>query len=208
MKKRIICFAMALVCLALSLTSCTNRMVMDANGLTHKKTGITYTYVMDICYQPVEYAPEPYTTWKYNGIKVEYYAIKGLEVTEWLYCPVLGELLCSTGEELPDITGFEPEHALICIEEVNPYSIYKIEDKETIEKIIERYTDEATPSYSTILASSNYTIKFVSDKYPSFYYSMVLVADEDGVYIHDRMRDRYIDMGDLFDEYELYSIDE
>ena len=52
--------------------------------------------------------------------------------------------------------------------------------------------------------TSNYTLKFVSEKYPAFYYSVVLVADEDGVYVHDRMNGRYVDMGLLFDEYELY----
>ena len=56
--------------------------------------------------------------------------------------------------------------------------------------------------------SSNYTLKFVSEKYPEFYYSVVLAADEDGVYVHDRMNGRYIDMGLLFDEYGLYNSDD
>lgn len=202
--KRIICFVLAAICLMLSLTGCSNSMTMTGGGLTHKKTGISYSYVLDPCYQPKEYSDEAYTKWKYNDVTVEYFAIAGLEPTEWLYCPMMGEILCSTGEELPDITGFEPTGAYICIEAATPYTIYEIKDQSEIDKIVERFLSEDAPSYSTIMASSNYTLKFESEKYPDFYYSVVLVADEDGVYIHDRMNGRYIDMGLLFSEYNLY----
>ena len=87
-------------------------------------------------------------------------------------------------------------------------SIYEITDQEFIDKIVARYLDPATPSYSTVMETSNYSIKFTSEKYPEFYYSLVLVCDVDGTYIHDRMTGRYIDMGDLFDEYDLYNLDE
>ncbi len=196
---------MAIICLALSLTSCSDKLVMDGGGLTHKKTGIKYSYVLDVCYQPVAYNDtEAYTQWKYNDMKIDYYEIKDLDPAEWLYSPVLGELICSTGEELPGLSGFGAETAMICIEDVKPYSIYDISDSAVVEKIVARILDEGTPSYSTILPSVNYTLKFASKEYPQFYYSMVLVADEDGVYIHDRMQGKYIDMGDLFDQYELY----
>ena len=104
--RRIICFALALVSFCLSLTSCSNRMVMTGGGLTNKKTGVSYSYVLNPAYQPIEYSDEAYTTWKYNKITVEYVAIKGLKEEEWLYCPTLGEVLCATGEELP---GLDPE---------------------------------------------------------------------------------------------------
>lgn len=206
MKKftRIICFAMALVCLTLSLTSCANKMTMTGNGLTHKKTGISYTYVFDPAYQPIEYETEPYTKWKRNDVKIEYYAIKGLEPTEWLYCPMMGEVLCATDEILPDLRGFDPTHAYICIESTTAYTIHDIDSQTLIDNVVERYLDENTTSYSTVMDTSNYSIKFTSEKYPEFYYSLILVADEDGVYIHDRLTGRYIDMGLLFNEYNLY----
>ena len=206
--KRIICFAMALICLSLSLVSCADRLVMTGTGLTNKKTGIAYSYVLDPAYQPIEHAKESYTKGKYNKITVEYYEIAGLSPEEWLYCPTLGEVLCSTGEELPGLDGFEATGALLCIEAAIPYSIYDITEQEFIDKIVARYLDPATPSYSTVMETSNYSIKFTSEKYPEFYYSLVLVCDVDGTYIHDRMTGRYIDMGDLFDEYDLYNLDE
>lgn len=206
--RRIICFALALVSLCLSLTSCSNRMVMTGGGLTNKKTGVSYSYVLNPAYQPIEYSDEAYTKWKYNKITVEYVAIKGLKEEEWLYCPTLGEVLCATGEELPGLDGFGAKGALICIEAAIPYSIYEIKDQEFINKIVARYLDPATPSYSTVMETSNYSIKFISEKYPEFYYSLVLVSDVDGTYVHDRMTGRYIDMGDLFDEYELYDLED
>ena len=202
--KKVICLILAVVCLCPILTSCGNKMVMTGAGLTHKKTGVEYLYVLDPCYQPKEYESDPYTKWKYNDFTVEYYAIKGFEPTEWLYCPTLGELLCATGEELPDVTGFAPNSALICVEAAVPYSIYEIYEQADVDLILQRLTDPETPSYSTIMHTSNYTLKFVSDKYPEFYYSVVLVADEDGVYVHDRMNGKYVDMGILFSEYDLY----
>ncbi len=204
MKKRFVCFAMAVICLALSLTSCADRLTIDGRGLTHKKTGITYAYVMNMAYQPIEYESEPFTKLKYNDVTVDYYAVKGLEPSEWLYSPLLGELVCATGAELPELEGFGAEQAFICIEATNPYSIYDISDKVKVDAIVAKILDENTPTYSTIMPSSNYTIKFTSKQYPQFYYSLVLVADEDGVYVHDRMNKKYIDMGSLFDEYELY----
>ena len=180
----------------------------NGNGLTHKKTGISYTYVLDPCYQPKEYEKDAYTKWKYNDVTVEYFPIAGLDPTEWLYCPTMGEILCSTGEELPDIIGFEAKNAYICIESTTAYTIYEIKEQDLVDKIIERFLSEDAPSYSTIMESSNYTLKFESEKYPDFYYSMILVADEDGVYIHDRMNGRYIDMGLLFDEYNLFEGEE
>ncbi len=204
--KRFICFALSLICLSLSLTSCGNRMVLTKGGLSNKKTGIAYTYVLDPAYQPVEVATEPYSKWKYNKVTVEYFAIAGLSEEEWLYCPTLGELLCSTEEELPGLDGFDATGAFLCIESEIPYSIYEITDQDFIDKIVARYLDPATPSYSTVMETSNYSIKFTSDKYPEFYYSLILVADIDGTYIHDRLTGRYIDMGNLFDEYELYDL--
>ena len=206
--RRIICFALALVSLCLLLTSCSNRMVMTGGGLTNKKTGVSYSYVLNPAYQPIEYSDEAYTKWKYNKITVEYVAIKGLKEEEWLYCPTLGEVLCATGEELPGLDGFGAKGALICIEAAIPYSIYEIKDQEFIDKIVARYLDPATPSYSTVMETSNYSIKFTSEKYPEFYYSLVLVSDVDGTYVHDRMTGRYIDMGSLFDEYELYDLED
>ena len=206
--RRIICFALALVSLCLLLTSCSNRMVMTGGGLTNKKTGVSYSYVLNPAYQPIEYSDEAYTKWKYNKITVEYVAIKGLKEEEWLYCPTLGEVLCATGEELPGLDGFGAKGALICIEAAIPYSIYEITEQEFIDKIVARYLDPATPSYSTVMETSNYSIKFTSEKYPEFYYSLVLVSDVDGTYVHDRMTGRYIDMGDLFDEYELYNLED
>ena len=210
MKKftRIICFAMAIICLLLSLTSCADKMTLSGNGLTHKKTGITYTYVFDPAYQPIEYETEAYTKWKRNDVKIEYFAIKGLEPTEWLYCPMMGEILCSTDEVLPDLRGFEPTGAYICIEGTTAYTIHEIDSQDLIDKIVERYLDENTTSYSTVMDTDNYSIKFTSEKYPNFYYSLVLVADCDGVYVHDRLTGRYIDMGLLFNEYNLYSGEE
>ncbi|MBQ4141538.1 MAG: hypothetical protein IJD70_09395 [Clostridia bacterium] len=202
--KRIICFMLAMLCLAFSLTSCANKMSFTGNGLTHKKTGISYTYVLDPCYQPIEYDPEAYTKWKRNDVKIEYYAIKGLEPTEWLYCPMMGEILCATDEVLPDVRGFDPSGAYICIEAATAYTIHEITNQAKIDAIVERYLDENTPSYSTVMDTSNYSVKFISEKYPEFYYSLVLVADADGVYVHDRLTGRYIDMGLLFEEYDLY----
>jgi hypothetical protein len=210
MKKytRVVCFAMAIICLSLSLTSCANKMTMGDNGLTHKKTGITYTYVLDPAYQPVEYESDPYTKWKRNDVKIEYYAIKGLEPTEWLYCPMMGEVLCATDEVLPDLRGFAPTGAFICIESNTAYTIYEIESQDLINKIVDRYLDENTPNHSTVMDTENYSIKFTSKEHPEFYYSLVLVADCDGVYVHDRLSGRYIDMGLLFNEYDLYTGDD
>ncbi len=197
---------MALVCLALSLTSCTNRMVRTKDGLTHKKTGISYSTVLNMNYQPVGYDSEdPYTVWKYNDQKIDYCAIQGLEPTEWLYCPLFGEILTSTDTELPELSGFEANVAYICIEDSIAYTIHEIKDADKIAQIIERYYDESAPSYSTLITTDNYSIKFASEKYPAFYYSLKLVVDEDGVYIHDLAAGKYIDMGLLFDEYELYN---
>lgn len=206
--KRIICFVMALICLTISLTSCSNRMVMTGGGLKNKKTGVAYSYVLNPAYQPIEHAKEAYAKWKHNKITVEYFAISGLKEEEWLYCPTLGEVLCATGEELPKLGGFDASGAFLCIEAAIPYSIYEITDQEFIDKIVARYLDPATPSYSTVMETSNYSIKFTSEKYPEFYYSLVLVADIDGTYVHDRMTGRYIDMGNLFDEYELYNLED
>lgn len=206
--KRIICLSMALLCLVLSLTSCSDRMVLTGSGLKNKKTGVDYSYVLNPAYQPIEYSKEAYAKWKHNKITVEYVAIAGLEEDEWLYCPTLGEVLCATGEELPELDGFDASGAFICIEAAIPYSLYEITDQDYIDKIVERYLDPATPSYSTVMETSNYSIKFTSKKYPEFYYSLVLVADVDSTYVHDRMTGRYIDMGDLFDEYELYNLEE
>lgn len=206
MKKftRILSFIMALVCLYLSLTSCANKMSLTGNGLTHRKTGVAYTYVLDPAYQPIEYETEAYTKWKRNGVKIEYFAIKGLDPAEWLYCPMMGELLCATDEVLPDLRGFDPTGAYICIEGATAYTVYEIDSQELIDNIVERYLDENTPVYSTVMETSNYSVKFTSEKYPEFYYSLILVADEEGVYVHDRLTGKYIDMGLLFEEYHLY----
>lgn len=206
MKKitRVITFAMAFICLALSLTSCSNRLVQSSGGFTHKKTGVSYYTVTNMCYQPIEYETEAYTKWKQNDVKVEYFAIKGLEPTEWLYCPMMSEIICSTYDPLPGIEGFDPTTAYICVESNTAYTIHEIVDQAKIDAIVERYLDENAPSYSTVMETTNYTIKFTSPAYPEFYYNMVLVADEDGVYIHDRMANKYIDMGLLFEEYNLY----
>ena len=92
----------------------------------------------------------------------------------------------------------------ICVEATIPYSLHEINDQAFVDQILQRLNDPEAPTYSTIMPGSNYTLKFVSEKYPEFYYSIVLVAAEDGVYVHDRMNGKYVDMGILFSEYDLY----
>ncbi len=201
--KRIACFALALMLALPMFTSCANTFVNNAGNMTDKKTGITYTYVYTSVYQPIAVSTESYIIWKHNNVKINYYPIEGLEPTEWLYSDY-GELLCSTGEELPSLEGFGAKGAFICLEGTSAVSLFEIKDKTTVDKIVEAYTTGEREKYPSDPSGSTFSLKFISDEYPEFYYNLILIAYADSTYLYDRLNGIYVNMGDLFDEYDLY----
>lgn len=203
--KRTICIALVLVMMLPMLASCANTFVNNAGNMTDKKTGITYTYVYTSVYQPVAVETESYIIWKHNDVTIDYFPIVGLEPTEWLYSE-FGELLCSTGETLPSLEGFRAKSAFICLEGASAVSLYEITDKKKLEAIVERYTTGEREKYPSDPSGASFSLKFMSDEYPEFYYSLVLIAYPDSTYLYDRLNGIYVNMGDLFDEYDLFGL--
>lgn len=197
----------AVLCLPL-LTGCGKRLVMSGTRLTDKQNHVSYSDVSGT-YLAKAVSSEVYATFRLNGVKKNFYTIEGLDPLEWLSSEY-GELFYSGTEVLPGLGGFGAESILICTNSDIPMSLYDIQDKALVERIVLAFESGENVDISNYLHADYYSVRFSSSRYPSLYYALKMVVTDDGVFLYSRYDGIAVAMGDLFEGYvpDLYSYDE
>ncbi|NLK38962.1 MAG: hypothetical protein GX303_01765 [Clostridiales bacterium] len=176
----------------MTLFSCSSLISLSYEDgvLIDNKNNVSYTYA-SISFEPVSIG-EKYAEYKKANLVL--YTIPGLSPTEWLTEDYdgIGLVFYSTDITLPTLAEFEPVKVLVSVTADVSIPLAEITDAEVISAIVDRLQNgekaimPATHEYS-------YTLKFVSEKYPSIYYTV-----------------RYLDCGDnrlyLFDQGEKKSV--
>ena len=201
MKKiqKFITLALSIILVAVSLVSCSPKLVFANGKILDKSTDIYYNYAPNT-YEAVAVAKAVYTYWEQNDVEVAYHAIEGLPTSEYLV-DEFGYVICAEGKDLPDLSGFGARSALLCTNTEVAMSIAEITNQATISALVDIYMNAQGETFSNT-AIDTLSIKFISNDYPHLYFSLsVLIEEDSSVYLWNRDNGRYVSVGTLLDEY-------
>ena len=189
-----------LVFVALSAVSCgAPKLVLEDGKIFDTKTDIYYTFAPNT-YEAMAIANAIYAVWEQNGVEVAYHAIEGLSTNEYLV-DEYGYVICAEDKELPDLDGFEPTGALVCTNTEVAVSIGEIKEKSKLRALADLYMNGENVTFENT-AVDTLSIKFTSEKYPHLYFNLsVMIEEDDSVYLWNRDSGRYVNVGDLLDQY-------
>lgn len=196
----------ALVCL-LVLCSCANTLNYDKteNIFTDKKTGVRYTDAPS-CYESREVG-DKYAAWKNDYATVDFYTMDGADPRLWL--TEEGGIVFYDVDHvtLPELSEMEISEVLICVEGDALYAVAEIKSAEHISALTALWETGESTEYTGMTPSGHYRIKFVSEKYPFLYFSLIYVEYSDGAYLYCRDTGRCIPAGDIIRGYLDGSLD-
>ena len=171
----------------MTMNSCANRLKFRASSdsFINTKTGIEYHFVTEP-YVPKAVGNDKYTTWVMSrGVKVDFFPVKGLEPTEWLYSSV-GDLITSVDVSMPDLSAFVPSKAYLCYNSDVTASFEVLSDDNMILSLVNAYRSGPFIPYN-FNAYNTYIVLFESEAYPEFYYKLSLIVTEDAAYMGSRL---------------------
>jgi hypothetical protein len=112
-----------------------------------------------------------------------------------------GYVICAEDKELPDLDGFAPTGALVCTNTEAAVSIGDIKDGATLSSLVDLYINGKGVTFENT-AVETLAIKFTSEKYPHLYFNLsVMIEEDESVYLWNRDSGRYVNVGDLLDQY-------
>lgn len=197
---------LAMVCLLL-LCSCANRLDYDKtnNIFTDQKTGVRYTDA-PFCYESRE-TGDKYAVWKNKYDTVDFYTMDGADPQLWL-TEEGGTVFYDVDHvTLPELSEMEISEVLVCVEGNTLYAVAEIKSAEHISELISLWDSGESIEYTGMTPSNHYRIKFVSEKYPFLYYSLIYVEYSDGAYLYCRDTGRCIPAGNIIRGYLDGSLD-
>lgn len=196
--QKIASFLLILVMLATTV-SCSSGLVFDKGKILDSKTGIYYDYAPNT-YEAIAISNAIYSVWEQNDVEVAYHAIEGLSTEEYLV-DEYGYIICAEDKALPDLDGFAPTSALICTNTEVAVSIGEINEKAKVSALVELYMNGESVNFENT-AIDTLEVKFISEKYPNLYFNLsVMIEEDNSVYLWNRDNGKYINVGDMLDEY-------
>lgn len=192
----------AMLCIAcVMLPSCQSliSLAYEENLLVDKRNNVSYTYA-SVSYEPVAIG-EKYAEYKKANLVL--YTIPGLSPTEWLTEKYdgIGMVYYSTKMNLPTLEEFEATKVLISVTADVSIPLAEITDAQDITAIVDRLGNgegailPPTHEYS-------YTLRFVSEKYPSIYYTVrYLDCGDDRLYFFDQGLKKTVHAEDVLKKY-------
>ncbi len=173
--KKIVSFTLAALCaLSLCLSSCSAKLEPTADGYYCSKNKVTYK-LLDFQYVPVALGEE-YATLKDGATDKSLFALKDVAPEKWLATDV-GDLFCAVTEKIPTFYEMDMDKILICTAGgASIVSLVEIKKDADVEHISDLYTNGMTIVYpDTYEISENLILRFNSDDYHWFYYSLSYV---------------------------------
>lgn len=188
-----------LICIMLAAVACGPKLVLENGKILDSKTDVYYSFAPNT-YEAMAIANAIYAVWEQNDVEVAYHAIEGLPTEEYLV-DEYGYVICAEGKELPDLDGFEPTGALVCTNTKVAVSIGEIKEKAKLRALADLYMNGENVTFENT-AVETLAIKFTSDKYPHLYFNLsIMIEEDDSVYLWNRDSGRYVNVGDLLDQY-------
>lgn len=168
------------------------------NIYTDKRNGVTYTDA-PFRYEAVKMGKK-YGKQTGQGGETVFYTIEGMDPAEWL-TEEWGTVFYATSMPLPTLAEMEPVEVLICIEETSTFVVAEITGSDDIAELISEWENGEALEYPAVNPTLSRRVKFVSEKYPGIYYSLIYLEYSDGgKYLYSRDDGRFVEVGSLISD--------
>ena len=194
MKKQFLRLCLAALALMLLLASCAKAPVLESKDgvYVNEKTGVSYLLAPEN-YEAVAIDKDK-TIARFPNKKMDdtlFYAIPGMPSQAYLSNDFY-ELYYAADLKLPTLAEMAPHSALICKTAVISYSLVEIDEAELIDALIALYAGQGVDEDLLITEAGvpeQYTLKFQSKDYPSFYYTLNYRRYDKEVTVYDLITD-------------------
>lgn len=187
--KRVLLFLLTAVLLLPLLSSCASmRFVRSGIYELHGKTYL----LAPSCYEPRAYLESDRVgvLRRKHMDTLKLYAVENTEDERWICDKDLSMLFYAEGEKLPTLAELHPTSMHVQMSDVLSLGIGTVEDAAEIAKVVAACTtgpyclrEELGDRYD------RYELKFASDAYPAFYYTLAYFRYESEVLIYEAVED-------------------
>ena len=163
-----------LTCVLTSFSACGKTPVLTPTGdggYENNKSDMQY-YMADDCYEPASYIKDKVVA---QNDGVDFFAVEGVDGESWLYSPDFGLMLYAKDQKLPTLEEMHCDAVHICLEDETTIEIYKEENINLANAIVEAYLNGTELIYPMKKAAYSFRVKFASSEYPWLRYGVIFL---------------------------------
>ena len=163
-----------LTCVLTSFSACGKTPVLTPTGdggYENNKSDMQY-YMADDCYEPASYIKDKVVA---QNDGVGFFAVEGVDGESWLYSPDFGLMLYAKDQKLPTLEEMHCDAVHICLEDETTIEIYKEENINLVNAIVEAYLNGTELIYPMKKAAYSFRVKFASSEYPWLRYGVIFL---------------------------------
>lgn len=163
-----------LACVLTSFSACGKTPVLTPTGdggYENNKSDMQY-YMADDCYEPASYIKDKVVA---QNDGVDFFAVEGVDGESWLYSPDFGLMLYAKDQKLPTLEEMHCDAVHICLEDETTIEIYKEENINLVNAIVEAYLNGTELIYPMKKAAYSFRVKFASSEYPWLRYGVIFL---------------------------------
>ena len=163
-----------LTCVLTSFSACGKTPVLTPTGdggYENNKSDMQY-YMADDCYEPASYIKDKVVA---QNDGVDFFAVEGVDGESWLYSPDFGLMLYAKDQKLPTLEEMHCDAVHICLEDETTIEIYKEENINLVNAIVEAYLNGTELIYPMKKAAYSFRVKFASSEYPWLRYGVIFL---------------------------------
>ena len=163
-----------LTCVLTSFSACGKTPVLTPTGdggYENDKSNMQY-FMADDCYEPASYIKDKVVA---QNDGVDFFAVEGVKEESWLYSPDFGLMLYAKDQKLPTLEEMHCDAVHICLEDETTIEIYKEENINLVNAIVDAYLNGTELIYPMKKASYSFRVKFASSEYPWLRYGVIFL---------------------------------
>ena len=188
-----LCLALAVLMLAAPLCACSRVTLYEGqgenNGCLDKANDRTYLHASPV-YEAVALCDERGTLKVTDSESYKLYTIPDMDEIRWLATEE-NYILYTDDTKLPTLQEMAPFEVHICVDAGTVYEIQKITDVTDIAALVTAFSTNKSVAYPGTTPLRNYRVRFESDLYPGFYYTLTYVEYGSDLVIDEQNYGKY-----------------
>lgn len=192
LRKYLFLLLCALMCAA-TLCSCGRVTLHEGlgveNGCINKKDGTVYLHASPV-YEAVDLLDERGKLVVTDSESYKLYTIPDMDEIRWLATEEK-YILYTEDTKLPTLQEMAPYEVDICVDATTIHTVAKITDVTEIASLVAAFSTNQSVTYPGTTPLRNYRVRFESDLYPGFYYTLTYVEYGSDLVIDDQNYGKY-----------------
>ena len=181
--------ALAVLLFALSLASCKATLKPGENGLYDKQSKVTYSHASTV-YEATKLVKEYGKLALTKEESYALYTVPGSDPTEILATEDFN-IVYASDIDMPTLLEMAPYQVDICVDATTIHTVAKITDVTEIASLVAAFSANDPVTYPGTTPLRNYRVRFESDLYPGFYYTLTYVEYGSDLVIEDENYGKY-----------------